>query len=180
MLGSRRRSVGIVPDYTLFIDEKAVLVLDAKAPSEDASSTEHLGQAYSYAIHPDIRCDRYAICNGRRLVIHGVSSWEPEGDIDLSLLDNSWNRLEAAMGTDALTPQLEDPHTAWFYLLGALLSPNTPAPLSANAAYRLSWYMPRVDASRKAAAQAAMANLSASELITILRAGGIRPESCRN
>ncbi|HLG55582.1 MAG TPA: hypothetical protein VI485_09640 [Vicinamibacterales bacterium] len=47
-LGSKRKRVDIIPDYTLLIDGRAVMVLDAKAPSEDASSAAHLGQAYTF------------------------------------------------------------------------------------------------------------------------------------
>jgi hypothetical protein len=40
MLGSRKRAARLVPDYTLFIGDQAVLVLDAKAPSEDVMRSE--------------------------------------------------------------------------------------------------------------------------------------------
>src|SRR5688572_15263068 len=35
MLGRRKHSVRIIPDYTLMVGKKAVLVLDAKGPGED-------------------------------------------------------------------------------------------------------------------------------------------------
>lgn len=172
MLGSKKYSIRIVPDYTLLVDDKPVLVLDAKNPSEDPKKTEHLWQAYSYAVHPEIRCDRYGICNGRRIVVLSMSSWTCETDIDLTKLDDdSWEELDSQLGPHALRPHVEDKHTAWFYLLGAMLSPNTPVQTAANAVYRLSWYMPAVDASREAAAKAAMAHLSDDELLTVLKAG---------
>lgn len=170
-LGSKRKRVDIIPDYTLLIDGRAVMVLDAKAPNEDPSSAAHLGQAYSYAMHPEIRCPRYAVCNGRRLVVCEMSSWDPEMDFDLARLDEAWDQLEASIGPDALTPRRDDFHTSWFNLLGTLLSPKSPAHVAGDAAYRLSWYMPAVSASREAAAKAAMANLSDAEVMTVLRAG---------
>ncbi len=36
---------GIIPDYTLLSGEKAILVLDAKRPSEDILSTANVQQA---------------------------------------------------------------------------------------------------------------------------------------
>src|SRR5262249_59882731 len=133
---------------------------------------EHVWQAYSYAVHPEIRFDRYGICNGRRIVVFSMSSWDCDTDIDLTKLDDSsWEDLESEVGPSALQPRVEDKHTAWFYLLGAILSPNTPVQIAADAAYRLSWYMPAVNAAREAAAKAAMANLSDDEVIAVLRAG---------
>lgn len=176
MLGRRKHSVRIIPDYTLMIGKKAVLVLDAKGPFEEVTKPEHMFQAHSYASHPEIRCYRYALCNGRRLLVVGPGSWEPEANIPLDGSARCWKAIERAIGPKALTPSEaerraeDDLHTAWFHLLGTVVSPNTPASVAAHAAYRLSWYMPTVNASREAAAKAAMANLADDELMTLLRA----------
>ncbi len=181
MLGTRKHSVRIIPDYTLTVGKRAVLVLDAKGPGEDASKPEHMLQAHGYASHPEIRCYRYALCNGRRLLVVGPESYEPEADIQINGSAQCWKSIEKAIGTKALTPKEperrtsdgradDDQHTAWFHLLGTVVSPNTPASVAAQAAYRLSWYMPTVNASREAAAKAAMANLADDELMTLLRA----------
>ena len=53
--GTRRHPVTIIPDYTLTYEGRIVLVLDAKSPVESVSSSENIQQAYSYAIHPEIR-----------------------------------------------------------------------------------------------------------------------------
>src|SRR4029434_5081405 len=55
MIGSQKRKVHIVPDYTLWCDDQAVLVLDAKRPSESLVKSDHVEQAFSYAIHPEVR-----------------------------------------------------------------------------------------------------------------------------
>lgn len=171
MLGSTKRTVRLIPDYALYVDDRAVLVLDAKAPSEDVLDLAHLGQTYSYAIHPEIRCDHYAVCNGLRLVVFETCSWTAEADIDLtSLTDESWADVVSTLSPETLLPPVEDDYTAWFALLGMILSPNTPVATAASAIYRVSWYIPSVDASREAAAQSAMANLSDTELITVLKA----------
>lgn len=175
MVGSRKRPVRIVPDYTLMVGQRAVMVLDAKGPGEDVTKPEHMFQAHSYASHPEIRCYRYGLCNGRRLIVVGPESWELEADVSLNGSAQSWESIETAIGTKALTPvtpegREDDMHIAWFHLLGTLVSPNSPPSVAAQAAYRLSWYMPTVNASREAAAKAAMANLSDDELMTVLRA----------
>ena len=176
MLGRRKHAVRIIPDYSLIIGKKTVLVLDAKGPSEEVTKPEHMFQAHSYASHPEIRCYRYALCNGRRLLVVGPECWEPEANIPLDGSAGCWKAIEKAIGPKALTPSEaerraeDDVHTAWFHLLGTVVSPNTPASVAAQAAYRLSWYMPTVNASREAAAKAAMANLADDELMTLLRA----------
>jgi len=77
MLGAKRHPVNIVLDYTLLVDGKAALVLDAKAPSEAIVKSAHVEQVYSYAIHPDVRCERYGLCNGRELVVFVTQQWAP-------------------------------------------------------------------------------------------------------
>ncbi len=54
-IGSRRKQLELVPDYLFEIAGTPAWVLDAKAPTEDLDNTKHLEQAYSYAIHPEIR-----------------------------------------------------------------------------------------------------------------------------
>jgi predicted type IV restriction endonuclease len=54
-VGTRKHPVTIIPDYTLLSDGKVLCVLDAKSPTEDILSREHVQQAYSYAIHPEVK-----------------------------------------------------------------------------------------------------------------------------
>ena len=54
--GIRKVPINLIPDYTLISDEKTVLVLDAKHPKEDVLSRANVQQAYSYAIHPEVKC----------------------------------------------------------------------------------------------------------------------------
>ena len=53
--GTRRVPITLIPDYTLLSEGRVVCVLDAKRPSEDILSRKHIQQAYSYAIHPEIK-----------------------------------------------------------------------------------------------------------------------------
>ena len=41
-VGTRNHPVTTIPDYTLFVDNKTLFVLDAKAPSQDVLGSDHL------------------------------------------------------------------------------------------------------------------------------------------
>lgn len=93
-VGTRRHPVTIIPDYTLTYEGRAVLVLDAKSPSESVTSTANVQQAYSYAIHPEIRVDHFALCNGRRLAVYSVETPKPLLDIPFEEFEVSWKEIE--------------------------------------------------------------------------------------
>lgn len=106
-VGTSNHPVRIVPDYTLLHNERPIFVLDAKAPSEDILSEEHVQQAYSYAIHPEIDCREFGLCNGRRLVMFGVNSASPILDVSFSEFSSRWNEIEKYMAPMFLTrPEL--------------------------------------------------------------------------
>lgn len=75
--GTRKLPITLIPDYTLISDDATVLILDAKRPSEDALSRANVQQAYSYAIHPEVKCQHFALCNGKALVVFNVDRNEP-------------------------------------------------------------------------------------------------------
>ena len=56
--------------------------------------SKHVEQAYSYAIHPDVRCRFYAICNGRHLVVYDVSRIAPIFLIDCKDVPARWEDVE--------------------------------------------------------------------------------------
>jgi hypothetical protein len=74
---SKRYDVKIIPDYLLTVDENHRWILDAKAPKEDIRQGRNPEQAFSYAIHPDIRANIYALCNGRELTVFDISHSQP-------------------------------------------------------------------------------------------------------
>lgn len=91
--GTRKHPVTIIPDYTLNFDGKPVAVLDAKSPSERIDLKEHVQQAYSYAIHPEIRTHHFALCNGRRLAVYSVQSATPLLDIAFEEFESRWDDI---------------------------------------------------------------------------------------
>lgn len=92
-IGSQQRKVSIVPDYLLLSEGKPFWVLDAKAPTEEILKSTHVEQAYSYAIHPEVRAELFALCNGHRFVLFSVRQFEPLLDFELRDIDANWERL---------------------------------------------------------------------------------------
>ena len=76
-IGSTRHKISIIPDYVFEVEGKVHWILDAKSPSEDISKSKHVEQAYSYSIHPEIRSNLYALCNGREFALYDVRKNDP-------------------------------------------------------------------------------------------------------
>jgi hypothetical protein len=102
MIGTKKHKVNIVPDYTFWLGMKPLLILDAKAPSESIEKSEHAEQAYSYAIHPEVRAAHYALCNGRRLLVYDVAKFEPVLDVAAADYDRRWADIERVLRPESL------------------------------------------------------------------------------
>jgi hypothetical protein len=98
-IGTKAYKVNIISDYQLAPAGKKAWVLDAKAPGEDIRKGKNVEQAYSYAIHPDVRVPFYGLCNGRELVVFHISEVEPRLAIDLRQIDARWIEV-----SDLLSP----------------------------------------------------------------------------
>ena len=92
-IGSQQRKVSIVPDYLFLSESKPFWVLDAKAPTEEILRSTHVEQAYSYAIHPEVRAELFALCNGHRFALFSVRQFEPLLDFELRHIDSNWESL---------------------------------------------------------------------------------------
>ena len=97
MIGSKRHVVNIVPDYTLYIDEKAAAILEAKSPQEPVTHSHHVEQAYSYVIHPEVRVNHYALCNGKELVVYKTDQWDPILHVPVQEIEKHWAEVEEAL-----------------------------------------------------------------------------------
>lgn len=106
-IGTVKRKINIIPDYLLQVDGENVFILDAKAPSENILNGKNVEQAFSYAIHRDIRVSFYALCNGREISIFSINKYEPIDVIKIEELKNEWRRIELKLSPMAFTkPQL--------------------------------------------------------------------------
>jgi hypothetical protein len=93
-IGTGNHPVTMVPDYTFLNDGKPVFVLDAKSPIENVLESKHLQQVYSYAVHPEIKCSEFGLCNGRRLVVFNVDKNEPLLDLGFLEYEAKWGMIE--------------------------------------------------------------------------------------
>lgn len=93
-VGTRRHPVTIIPDYTLYFRGQAVLIVDAKAPGESVTSRPNVQQAYSYAIHPEVKAKHFALCNGREFALYTVDSASPVLLLPFSEYESRWDALE--------------------------------------------------------------------------------------
>ena len=92
--GTRKVPVTLIPDYTLFSDRDVLLIIDAKRPTEDVLGRANVQQAYSYAIHPEIRSQHFALCNGKSLVVFNVDNNIPLLFILFPEFDSRWDEVE--------------------------------------------------------------------------------------
>lgn len=93
-VGTRNHPVKTIPDYTLIFEDKPILVIDAKAPSESIHNDAHVQQAYSYAIHPELRCQEFAICNGRAIAFYSIQQREPLATLYYGEFREKWDVLK--------------------------------------------------------------------------------------
>lgn len=101
-IGSQQKKIHIYPDYLLKAGDKVTLILDAKGPREQISEGKNVEQAYSYAIHKDVRSDYFALCNGYEFTLFHISSWPYTLKFSLKEIDNHWNQLARLVGTEAI------------------------------------------------------------------------------
>lgn len=94
MIGSKQHKVNIIPDYLLRVKNHFAWVLDAKRPDQKIVNHTNVEQVYSYAIHPEVRVDLYALCNGRELVVFHISHIEPILKVALQDVENKWSDIE--------------------------------------------------------------------------------------
>lgn len=93
-MGTRNHPVTTIPDYTVYVDDRIKLVIDAKAPHEEILSYANIQQAYSYAIHPEIRCDYFALCNGLEIAVFDTSDPEPLLHLQFVEFETKWEQIE--------------------------------------------------------------------------------------
>ena len=97
MIGSKKHPVNIIPDYLLHAESRPALILDAKHPKADLVKSKHAEQAYSYAIHPDVRVRFYALCSGRELVAYDIHGIKPIFVLQFAQISERWDLIESVL-----------------------------------------------------------------------------------
>lgn len=96
-MGSQRWEI----DYLPTVHGVGLWIIEAKRPSEDLSSEQHLGQAWGYATHPLVDVPLMVMANGERLAVHDVTQekWEiPILDLAQRDLPERFADLNARLG----------------------------------------------------------------------------------
>ncbi len=93
-IGSQKKDIYIIPDYLLEVNNKPAWILDAKAPTESLSKSKHIEQAYSYAIHSEVRVKFFALCNGIEFVLFNIEKIKPVLQFPVKALPLYWDTLK--------------------------------------------------------------------------------------
>jgi len=92
-IGSQKKKISIIPDYVMEINGKPSWIMEAKAPNQNILDTTHIEQAYSYAMHSEIKALYYALCNGKEFLLYHVSEYKPILHFNIKLLSSNWEQL---------------------------------------------------------------------------------------
>jgi hypothetical protein len=101
-IGSKRHQVNIIPDYLLIKDGVNHFILDAKAPSENIQTGKNVEQAYSYAIHSEVRTGLYALCNGYEFTLFSISHIKPILSFKVNEIEKHWISLAHYVATNSV------------------------------------------------------------------------------
>ena len=101
--GSNKKiPIHLIPDYVFRIENHYAWVLDAKGPRENIHDDEYIGQAYSYAVHPEIRSNYFALCNGIEFALYRTGGYdEPILCFQLDEIDYYIGKLHALLSPES-------------------------------------------------------------------------------
>jgi DNA modification methylase len=94
--GSNKKiEVKLIPDYCLKIGQSYSCMLEAKAPNVAIDNKDMIGQAYSYAIHPEVRAKYFALCNGVQFVLYrSANPNEILLQFEITNIEENWQLLQ--------------------------------------------------------------------------------------
>jgi 16S rRNA G966 N2-methylase RsmD len=139
-IGTTKRPIRQVPDYLLSVGGKYRWTLDAKAPKETITSGKHIEQAYSYAIHPDIRVEYFALCNGRAFALFDIRQAAPLLHFPMRELEDNWRAIYGFLAAATFRDKTK-------------AAPRTPTKLKADFDYLTIKPPPEITAFHKQAAK---------------------------
>ena len=104
-IGSKRKEIYIIPDYLFEVSQKPAWILDAKAPTELITKSKHVEQAYSYAIHPEVRVKLFELCNGREFALYNIEQLEPVMHFKIQALSLHFSELKRLLSPTTVFDQ---------------------------------------------------------------------------
>lgn len=94
-IGSKKRPINLIPDYTLKVENNFAWVLDAKAPNQKIINDDNVEQVYSYATHPEIRSNYFTLCNGLEFSVYRTSDTDkPVLFFEIENIERHWEDLK--------------------------------------------------------------------------------------
>ena len=96
-IGSQKKKIYIIPDYLFEVNEKPTWILDAKSPSESIIKSKNVEQAYSYAMHPEVRARFFSLCNGKEFILFSVDDFKPLMHFQIQELPLFWENMKAIL-----------------------------------------------------------------------------------
>ncbi|MCX6222352.1 MAG: type I restriction enzyme HsdR N-terminal domain-containing protein [Bacteroidia bacterium] len=99
-IGSQRKDIYIIPDYLFQVNDKPAWILDAKSPTELLLKSKHVEQAYSYAIHSEVRVKFFALCNGIDFVLYNIEKIKPVLHFPIKALPLYWDTLKGILAPE--------------------------------------------------------------------------------
>lgn len=115
-IGSKKRAVNLIPDYVLKVENSFAWVLDAKASNQKIINSDNVEQVYSYATHPEIRSNYFALCNGLEFACFRTTDTEkPVLYFRISEIDKHWQALQKLLSPSS-------------FQIGKIIVPENPAP----------------------------------------------------
>lgn len=101
-IGSKKRPVNLIPDYTLKVENNFAWVLDAKSPNQKIINDDNVEQVYSYATHPEIRSNYFTLCNGIEFSVYRTSETDiPVLFFEIENIENHWEELKLFLSPDS-------------------------------------------------------------------------------
>lgn len=100
-VGSKKRPINLIPDYVLKVTQSYAWVLEAKKPTENTYEGDSVEQVYSYATHPEIRSNYFALCNGLEFsLFKTLDTNTPILYFSLDAIADSWQELTQYLAPD--------------------------------------------------------------------------------
>ncbi|MBK1694322.1 DNA methylase [Chromatium weissei] len=121
-IGSKKRPITLIPDYLLKVENSHAWVLDAKAPTQNIQSGDHVAQVFSYSIHPEVRSTFFALCNGWAFALFRQDAPEPILYFELANTAQHWEELSAYLSPSS-------------FQTGKILTYSTPKKVIHNAPF---------------------------------------------
>jgi 16S rRNA G966 N2-methylase RsmD len=104
-VGSKKRPVNLIPDYVLKVENGFAWVLDAKAPNQKIINDDNVEQVYSYATHPEIRSNYFALCNGLEFAcFRTTDTANPILFFPINEINKHWNCLAKILSPESFQP----------------------------------------------------------------------------